>query len=72
MTATEQNTGTNAAGTLVNFAKLLLKIKVYWPTAETTRKVSHSRFIYCNLLTQPYMYDMLYMKITALAGICVG
>lgn len=30
----------NSAGTLVNFAKLLLKIEVYWPAAETMRKVS--------------------------------
>lgn len=27
----------NSAGTWVDFAKLLLKIKVYWPAAETTR-----------------------------------
>lgn len=39
----------NSVGTSVNFAGLLLKIKVYWPAAETTRKVSHSSFTCCNL-----------------------
>lgn len=39
----------NSAGTLGNFAELLLKIKIYWSAAETMKKVSHSGFIYWNL-----------------------
>lgn len=41
--------GQNSAGTSGNFAELLLKIRIYWPAAETMKKVSHSVFIYWNL-----------------------